>query len=108
MALRPRRFPDSGAPPAQLPVLSYFEIAAATLADTALAMSFFFSFGTSVTTAGIVTPLSVVAPAIARRGRIWHGVYRQPGDGLSSDPLVVPGVLHPCLLLGVTRRDDRV
>ncbi|MGI8505921.1 MAG: APC family permease [Solirubrobacteraceae bacterium] len=46
-------------------VLSNFDIAAATLANIAPAMSFFFGFATIVTTAGIAAPLTVIAAAIA-------------------------------------------
>ena len=54
-------------PPARLArgVLSNFDIAAATLANIAPAMSFFFGFATLVTTAGIAAPLTVVAAAVA-------------------------------------------
>ena len=41
------------------------DIAAATLADMAPAMSFFFGFATIVTAAGIAAPLTVIAAAIA-------------------------------------------
>ena len=46
-------------------VLSDVDIAAATLADMAPAMSFFFAFATIVTTAGIAAPLTVIAAMIA-------------------------------------------
>ncbi|MDQ6841416.1 MAG: hypothetical protein M3025_03195 [Actinomycetota bacterium] len=46
-------------------VLSDFDIAAATLANIAPAMSFFFGFATIVTAAGIAAPLTVIAAAIA-------------------------------------------
>ncbi len=46
-------------------VLSNFDIAAATLANIAPAMSFFFGFATLVATAGIAAPLTVIAAAIA-------------------------------------------
>ncbi len=46
-------------------VLSNFDIAAATLANIAPAMSFFFGFATIVTTAGIAAPLTVVAATVA-------------------------------------------
>ncbi len=46
-------------------VLGTFDIAAATLANIAPAMSFFFAFATIVTTAGLASPLTVVAAAIA-------------------------------------------
>jgi hypothetical protein len=46
-------------------VLTNFDIAAATLANIAPAMSFFFGFATLVTTAGIAAPLTVIAAAIA-------------------------------------------
>ena len=46
-------------------VLSTFDIAAATLANIAPAMSFYFAFATIVTTAGIAAPLTVVVAAIA-------------------------------------------
>jgi amino acid transporter len=46
-------------------VLSNFDIAAATLANIAPAMSFFFGFATIVSTAGIAAPLTVLAAAIA-------------------------------------------
>ena len=46
-------------------VLSNFDIAAATLANIAPAMSFFFGFATIVATAGIAAPLTVVAAALA-------------------------------------------
>jgi amino acid transporter len=46
-------------------VLSDADIAAATLADMAPAMSFFFGFATIVTAAGIASPLAVIAAAIA-------------------------------------------
>ena len=46
-------------------VLSDVDIAAATLADMAPAMSFFFGFATIVTAAGIAAPLTVIAAAIA-------------------------------------------
>ncbi|MGI8413489.1 MAG: APC family permease [Solirubrobacteraceae bacterium] len=54
-------------PPARLArgVLSNFDIAAATLANIAPAMSFFFGFATIVTTAGIAAPLTVIAAAVA-------------------------------------------
>jgi len=42
-----------------------FDIAAATLANIAPAMSFFFGFATIVATAGIAAPLTVIAAAIA-------------------------------------------
>jgi amino acid transporter len=41
------------------------DIAAATVADMAPAMSFFFGFATIVTAAGIAAPLTVIAGAIA-------------------------------------------
>jgi amino acid transporter len=46
-------------------VLSTFDIAAATLANIAPAMSFYFAFATIVATAGIAAPLTVLAAAIA-------------------------------------------
>ena len=46
-------------------VLSNFDIAAATLANIAPAMSFFFGFATIVEAAGIAAPLTVIAAAIA-------------------------------------------
>jgi amino acid transporter len=46
-------------------VLSDVDIAAATLADMAPAMSFFFAFATIVATAGIAAPLTVIAATIA-------------------------------------------
>jgi amino acid transporter len=46
-------------------VLSDFDIAAATLANIAPAMSFFFGFATIVTTAGIAAPLTVIAAMVA-------------------------------------------
>ena len=46
-------------------VLSDVDIAAATLADMAPAMSFFFGFATIVTAAGIAAPLTVIAVAVA-------------------------------------------
>ncbi len=46
-------------------VLSDFDIAAATLANIAPAMSFFFGFATIVATAGIAAPLTVIAAAVA-------------------------------------------
>ena len=46
-------------------VLSSFDIAAATLANIAPAMSFFFGFATIVTASGIAAPLTVIAAAIA-------------------------------------------
>ncbi len=46
-------------------VLSNFDIAAATLANIAPAMSFFFGFATLVATAGIAAPLTVIAAGIA-------------------------------------------
>ncbi len=46
-------------------VLGDADIAAATLADMAPAMSFFFAFATIVTTAGIAAPLTVIAATIA-------------------------------------------
>ncbi|MBV9415198.1 MAG: APC family permease [Solirubrobacterales bacterium] len=46
-------------------VLSDVDIAAATVADMAPAMSFFFGFATIVTAAGIAAPLTVIAGAIA-------------------------------------------
>src|ERR1700728_3713586 len=46
-------------------VLSDVDIAAATLADMAPAMSFFFGFATIVATAGIAAPLTVIAATIA-------------------------------------------
>jgi hypothetical protein len=57
-AVRPDR-----PPPARLArgVLSDFDIAAATLANIAPAMSFFFGFATIVTAAGIAAPLTVIA-----------------------------------------------
>lgn len=57
----------SARPPARLArgVLSNFDIAAATLANIAPAMSFFFAFATIVAAAGIAAPLTVVAAAIA-------------------------------------------
>ena len=48
-------------------VLSDVDIAAATLADMAPAMSFFFRFATIVTAAGIAAPLTVITAAIAIR-----------------------------------------
>ncbi|MDQ6819451.1 MAG: APC family permease [Actinomycetota bacterium] len=54
-------------PPARLArgVLSDFDIAAATLANIAPAMSFFFGFATIVTAAGIAAPLTVIAAGVA-------------------------------------------
>ncbi|HWD64575.1 MAG TPA: APC family permease [Solirubrobacteraceae bacterium] len=46
-------------------VLSDVDIAAATVADMAPAMSFFFGFATIVTAAGIAAPLTVIVAAIA-------------------------------------------
>jgi amino acid transporter len=46
-------------------VLNDVDIAAATLADMAPAMSFFFGFATIVTAAGIAAPLTVIAAMIA-------------------------------------------
>jgi amino acid transporter len=46
-------------------VLNDFDISAATLADMAPAMSFFFAFATLVATAGIAAPLTVIAAAVA-------------------------------------------
>lgn len=46
-------------------VLSTFDIAASTLANIAPAMSFYFSFGLIVSTAGIAAPLTVIAAGIA-------------------------------------------
>jgi amino acid transporter len=46
-------------------VLTNFDISAATLANIAPAMSFFFGFALIVSTAGIAAPLTVVAAAIA-------------------------------------------
>jgi amino acid transporter len=46
-------------------VLSDFDIAAATLANIAPAMSFFFGYALIVSTAGIAAPLTVIAAAIA-------------------------------------------
>ncbi len=46
-------------------VLSTFDIAASTLANIAPAMSFFFGFATIVTTAGLASPLTVIAAAVA-------------------------------------------
>lgn len=46
-------------------VLGEVDIAAATLANIAPAMSFFFGFATLVTTAGTAAPLTVIAAAIA-------------------------------------------
>src|SRR5579884_248318 len=46
-------------------VLTNFDIAAATLANIAPAMSFFFSFSLLVSTAGIAAPLTVIAAAVA-------------------------------------------
>ncbi len=46
-------------------VLSNFDITAATLANIAPAMSFYFAFATIVSTAGIAAPLTVVAATIA-------------------------------------------
>jgi amino acid transporter len=46
-------------------VLSDFDIAAATLANIAPAMSFFFGFALIVSTAGVAAPLTVVAAAVA-------------------------------------------
>jgi len=46
-------------------VLNDVDIAAATLADMAPAMSFFFAFATIVATAGIAAPLTVIAAMIA-------------------------------------------
>jgi len=57
----------SARPPARLArgVLSNFDIAAATLANIAPAMSFYFGFATIVATAGIAAPLTVIAAAVA-------------------------------------------
>ncbi|HEY2258567.1 MAG TPA: APC family permease [Solirubrobacteraceae bacterium] len=60
---RPRATAESGR--LARGVLSNFDIAAATLANIAPAMSFYFGFATIVTTAGIAAPLTVVAAAIA-------------------------------------------
>src|SRR5579875_1271367 len=63
--------PLAGAAPSLAPqrlargVLGEVDIAAATLANIAPAMSFFFGFATLVTTAGIAAPLTVIAAAIA-------------------------------------------
>jgi amino acid transporter len=60
--------PSSSRPaPARLArgVLSDFDIAAATLANIAPAMSFYFGFATLITTAGIAAPLTVIAAMIA-------------------------------------------
>jgi amino acid transporter len=46
-------------------VLSDFDIAAATLANIAPAMSFFFGFALIVSTAGIAAPLTVIAAMVA-------------------------------------------
>jgi amino acid transporter len=46
-------------------VLSDFDIAAATLANIAPAMSFFFGFALIVSTAGIAAPLTVIAAVVA-------------------------------------------
>lgn len=46
-------------------VLNDFDIAAATLADMAPAMSFYFAFATIVATAGIAAPLTVIVATIA-------------------------------------------
>ena len=58
---QPRREPERLA----RGVLSTFDIAAATLANIAPAMSFFFGFATIVTTAGLASPLTVIAAAVA-------------------------------------------
>src|SRR5437588_4116828 len=51
-------------------VLSDVDIAAATVADMAPAMSFFFGFATIVVAAGIAAPLTVIVAMIAiGRGR---------------------------------------
>jgi len=46
-------------------VLNDVDITAATLADMAPAMSFYFAFATIVTAAGIAAPLTVIAATIA-------------------------------------------
>ncbi|MBV8733339.1 MAG: hypothetical protein JO120_01020, partial [Solirubrobacterales bacterium] len=46
-------------------VLNDFDIASATLADMAPAMSFYFAFATIVVTAGIAAPLTVIVATIA-------------------------------------------
>src|SRR5579885_1412359 len=46
-------------------VLTNFDISAATLANIAPAMSFFFGFALIVSTAGVAAPLTVVAAGIA-------------------------------------------
>jgi amino acid transporter len=46
-------------------VLTNFDISAATLANIAPAMSFFFGFALIVSTAGVAAPLTVIAAAIA-------------------------------------------
>jgi amino acid transporter len=58
---RPRREPERLA----RGVLGTFDIAAATLANIAPAMSFFFGFATIVTTAGLASPLTVIAAGVA-------------------------------------------
>src|SRR5579859_2538357 len=46
-------------------VLTDFDIAAATLANIAPAMSFFFGFALIVSTAGVAAPLTVIVAAVA-------------------------------------------
>jgi amino acid transporter len=55
------------APPARLAsgVLSNFDIAASTMANIAPAMSFFFGFGLIAGTAGIASPLTLIAAMVA-------------------------------------------
>ncbi len=64
----PQGVSGTGRPPAERlaqGVLSTFDISAATLANIAPAMSFYFSFGLIVSTAGIAAPLTVIAAAVA-------------------------------------------
>lgn len=60
-----QRTPTVGSSRLARGVLSTSDIAAATLADIAPAMSFFFGFATIVTAAGIAAPLTVIVAAIA-------------------------------------------
>ncbi len=62
-----RRVVRQGREPERLAkgVLSSFDIAAATLANIAPAMSFFFGFAAIVMAAGIAAPLTVVVAAVA-------------------------------------------
>ncbi|MBV8997886.1 MAG: APC family permease [Solirubrobacterales bacterium] len=65
ISLQQRRSPVAGEGRLARGVLSDVDIAAATVADMAPAMSFFFGFATIVTAAGIAAPLTVIAGAIA-------------------------------------------